>query len=96
MDSVILAHEVIHSLKTTKIPGMLIKLDLSKSFDRISWQYMRSMLESFGFDKHWVNWILKLTSSAFSPYWSMECPPNPSPLPEESVKETPSLPSSLF
>jgi len=44
---------------------MLIKLDLSKSFDRISWQYMRSMLESFGFDKDWVNWILKLTSSAF-------------------------------
>jgi hypothetical protein len=65
MDNVILAHEVIHSLKTTKTPGMLIKLDLSKSFDRISWQYMRSMLESFGFDKHWVNWILKLTSSAF-------------------------------
>jgi hypothetical protein len=46
MDSVILTHEVIHSLKMTKIPGMLIKLDLSKYFDRISWQYMRSLLES--------------------------------------------------
>jgi hypothetical protein len=65
MDSVILANEVIHSLKMTKIPGMLIKLDLSKYFDRVSWQYLRSMLESFGFDKLWVNWVLKLTSSAF-------------------------------
>jgi hypothetical protein len=65
MDSVILANEVIHSLKMTKIPGMLIKLDLSKYFDRVSWQYLRSMLESFGFDKQWVNWVLKLTSSAF-------------------------------
>jgi len=37
MDIVILSHEVIHSLKTTKIPGMLIKLDLSKDFDRVSW-----------------------------------------------------------
>jgi hypothetical protein len=36
MDSVILANEVIHSLKTSKTPGMLIKLDLSKDFDRVS------------------------------------------------------------
>jgi hypothetical protein len=34
MDSVILANEVIHTLKTSKTPGMLIKLDLSKAFDR--------------------------------------------------------------
>jgi hypothetical protein len=65
MDSVILANEVIHSLKTNKIPGMLIKLDLSKSFDRLSWQYLRSVLESFGFSNRWVDWILKLTSSSF-------------------------------
>jgi hypothetical protein len=65
MDSFILAHEVIHLLKTTKNPGMLIKLDLSKSFDRISCQYMHSLLESFGFDSHWVHWIMRLTSSSF-------------------------------
>jgi len=50
MDSVILSHEIIHSLKTTSNPGMLIKLDLSKSFDKINWQYMRSLLEAFGFN----------------------------------------------
>jgi hypothetical protein len=65
MDNVILAHEVIHSLKSTKTPGMLIKLDLSKDFDKASWQYLRAILDSFGFDQHWVNWILNLTSSAF-------------------------------
>jgi len=36
MDSVILAHEVVHSLKSSRTPGMLIKLDLSKDFDRAS------------------------------------------------------------
>jgi hypothetical protein len=65
MDNVILAHEVIHSLKTSRTPGMLIKLDLSKAFDKASWQYLRAVLESFGFDQCWVNWILNLTSSAF-------------------------------
>jgi hypothetical protein len=65
MDSVILAHEIIHSLKSTRTPGMLIKLDLSKAFDRANWKYLRAVLDSFGFDQGWINWILNLTSSAF-------------------------------
>jgi hypothetical protein len=44
---------------------MLLKLDLSKDFDKLSWDYMRSMLLTFGFDPSWVDWILNLTSSAF-------------------------------
>jgi exonuclease III len=64
MDSVILAHEVIHSLHSTKTPGMLLKLDLSKAFDKLSWNYLRSSLLAFGFDPAWVSWIVNLTSSA--------------------------------
>ena len=47
------------------MPGMLLKLDLSKAFDKLSWDYMREMLLAFGFDKLWVDWILNLTSLAF-------------------------------
>lgn len=65
MDSVILAHEVIHSLQKTKTLGMLLKLDISKAFDKISWDYMRAMLIAFGFDQSWVTWIMNLTSSSF-------------------------------
>lgn len=65
MDNVILVHEVIHSLHKTHTPGMLLKLDLSKAFDKLSLDYMRSMLLAFGFDPSWVDWILNLTSSAF-------------------------------
>jgi hypothetical protein len=65
MDSVILVHEVIHSLKSTRTPGMLIKLDLSKDFDHLSWNYMHSLLSAFGFSRDWILWIMKLTSSAF-------------------------------
>ena len=36
MDIIILVHEVIHSLKSTRTPGMLLKLDLSKAFDKLS------------------------------------------------------------
>jgi hypothetical protein len=89
MDSVILAHEVIHSLKSTKTPGMLIKLDLSKAFDRASWQYLRAILNSFGFDQHWVNWILNLTSSAFFSILVNGVPSRHSHHPEVSDKVTP-------
>jgi hypothetical protein len=65
LDNIILAHEVIHSLQKTKTPGMLLKLDLSKAFDKLSWDYIRAMLLAFGFHQTWVDWILNLTSSAF-------------------------------
>jgi hypothetical protein len=44
---------------------MLLKLDLSKSFDKLRWDYMRAMLLAFGFDPSWVAWILNLTSTTF-------------------------------
>jgi hypothetical protein len=50
LDSVILAHEVIHSLRSTKTQGMLLKLDLSKAFDKLNWGYLQSTLLAFGFD----------------------------------------------
>jgi hypothetical protein len=65
MDSIILFHEIIHSLKSTSTPGMILKLDLSKDFDKLSWQYMKELLLAFGFNKDWVSWIMNLISSTF-------------------------------
>jgi hypothetical protein len=65
MDNVILVHEVIHSLKSTRTPGMLLKLDLSKAFDKLSWHYIRVVLTAFGFSTNWTDWIMNLITSAF-------------------------------
>jgi hypothetical protein len=62
MDSFMLVHEIIHSLKITHTPGMLLKLELSKDFDKLSWQYMNALLSYFSFDKDWVSWIMNLIS----------------------------------
>jgi len=64
-DGIILTHEIIHSLKQTKKPGMLLKLDLSKAFDSLSWVYIQKILLAFGFAHTWVRWIYNLLSSAF-------------------------------
>jgi hypothetical protein len=44
---------------------MMLKLDLSKSFDKLSCDYMKYVLLAFGFESSWVDWILNLTSSTF-------------------------------
>jgi hypothetical protein len=95
MDNVILVHEVIHSLKTTQTPGMLINLDLSKYFDKLSWKYMHSLLSSFGFSTDWISWIMKLTSSVFFSILVNGVPSRPfSPYPRHPSRR-PTLPFPL-
>lgn len=59
-DGIIVAQEVIHSLKISRTPGMLIKLDLAKAFDRLSWGYLEGILKAYCFDQRWINWILSM------------------------------------
>jgi len=51
-----------------KQKGMMIKLDLSKAYDRINWQYLKKVLESFGFNNRKINWIYSLITT---PYFSI-------------------------
>ena len=49
LDGIILTHEMIYSLKTDKSPRMIIKLDMPKAFDKISWKYIQHVLRAFVF-----------------------------------------------
>jgi hypothetical protein len=86
MDNIILAHKVIHSLQLTKSPGMLLKLDLSKDFDKLSWNYLKATLLAFGFILHGSPGLSISLCLPCSPSWLMACLPNPSPPPEVSDK----------
>jgi hypothetical protein len=37
-------HEIIHELKTKKLPSVLLKLDFEKSYNRVSWNFLREVL----------------------------------------------------
>eukprot|EP00253_Pinus_taeda_P015440 PITA_15440 len=63
LDGLVVAQEVLRTLKTKKEIGMLIKLDLSKSYDRLSWKYLERILKAFGFCDRWVNWVLSMIST---------------------------------
>jgi hypothetical protein len=63
LDNIIHAHKLIHTLKIQRRVGMIIQLDLVKAYDKNSWHYMAKMLESFGSEQHWINWIVNLVST---------------------------------
>ena len=65
LDGIIHTHEIIHSLKHTKQAGMILKIDLSKAFDKLSWTYIQKVLSAFGFYPTWVQWVYSLISSSF-------------------------------
>eukprot|EP00253_Pinus_taeda_P032182 PITA_32182 len=55
--------EVVHSLRAKKMARMMIKLDLSKAYDRLNWEYLRKVLEAFGFCNRWIDWISTMIST---------------------------------
>ena len=53
-----------YSLKSNKQAGMIIQLDLVKTYDKLSWSYIRAMLRAYGFDHNWIRWVMALVSTA--------------------------------
>jgi hypothetical protein len=61
------SHEGLHSIKNSHIPTMVIKLDLSRAYDKVSCLYLRLLLLHLGFSLPLVKWIMGcVTSTTFS------------------------------
>ena len=41
----------------TQTPGLIAFLDFEKAFDSIEWDFIEKALHSFGFGKHFTNWV---------------------------------------
>ena len=65
LDGIIMAQQYIHSLKCSRLPRMLIKLDIANDFDKLNWNYLEKVLQDFGFCQYWVEWVMGLVSSPF-------------------------------
>jgi hypothetical protein len=61
-DSPLALHEIIHELKSKKLPAVLLKLDFEKAYDRVSWDFLREVLLRKGFKPALVHHIMHLVS----------------------------------
>jgi hypothetical protein len=57
LESVVIAHELVHHGHKNGDPGVIIKLDYEKAYDRVSWNFLFEVLESRGFDRKWIEWM---------------------------------------
>jgi len=61
------AQEALHSLQSKKMKVMILKVDLSKAFDIVSWLYIRMLLTHLGFPYQFIKWIMcYITNISFS------------------------------
>jgi hypothetical protein len=54
--------EIIHELKSRKLPTVILKLDFEKAYDIVNWLFLREVLTRKGFDADYVHRILQLVS----------------------------------
>jgi hypothetical protein len=61
-----ITQEALHSIKKKNIPSFILKLDLSKAYDRDNWTFIRLVLIQLGMNLESINWIMGcLESSSF-------------------------------
>jgi len=60
------AQEGLHSLKMRNMKGAVLKIDLSKAYDKVSWIYLRLLLTHLGFGVDFIRWVMScITTVSF-------------------------------
>lgn len=60
-DNILIAYEMLHSL-TNRCQGqnryMVIKLDMSKAYDRLKWDFLGAVMSQMGFYSQWIDLVM--------------------------------------
>ncbi|KAM0880624.1 hypothetical protein ACQ4PT_033459 [Festuca glaucescens] len=68
-DNFVVVRQMARKINYMKEVGVLLKLDISRSFDSLSWSFLLEVLHKLGFPEPWLRWIaiaLRTTSTRIS------------------------------
>ncbi|XP_073355220.1 uncharacterized protein [Aegilops tauschii subsp. strangulata] len=65
-DNFIFVQGMARHFHRTKRAAILLKLDIAKAFDTVSWPYLLDMMRARGFGSRWCNWITMLLATSSS------------------------------
>lgn len=60
-DNLLIAHEMVHELRTNsncKQDFIAIKMDMSKAYGRVEWNFLEVLFQRMGFDQRWITRIM--------------------------------------
>lgn len=64
IENVLLAQEIIKDIgKRKKHTNVMVKLDMAKAYDRVSWIFLTKVLRNFGFDERVIDMMWRLLSN---------------------------------
>ena len=68
VENQLIVQEILHSFKKRKVNSgfVAMKVDLQKVYDRVNWNFLKTVMQKFGFNGTFVNWIYECVSTVSS------------------------------
>ena len=67
IDNITVAYELLHRMRNRrrgKVGHMAVKLDISKAYNRVDWNFLQNIMCKLGFDQRWVQVALEIVTTA--------------------------------
>jgi hypothetical protein len=65
-DNILAAYETLHTMHSRmwgKVGHMAVKLDMSKAYDRVEWDFLEAVMHRMGFEGRWIRLIMMCVKS---------------------------------